>query len=238
MSVIAQPTDLMVGDFGVGQARYEMREVSDATGDEAARLFGPPRWRFSLSSPEPESMSLDQAAAWEAMQLRLRGGINHLEAFDPVRYEPQGTLRGSPRLQAAVAAGATSMTLIGGLPGTLKAADWLQIGTGLGTSQLVKVVITATSSPSTQQTRTWRNSANAVRTWVNSSAAARTWAVTGTISVTFEPPLRLAFAKDTAVTYTRPKGYFKVLNDQPQSSYARGIVGQGGFALDLIEVFN
>lgn len=91
-------------------------------------------------------------------------------------------------------------------PPTLLPGDWLQIGTGVGTSQLVKVVATATEA-----------------------------AQDGTLSVTFEPPLRWAFSSAAVVAWDKPLGYYKQTS-APSWSYRIGRSRkEGGFAVDLLE---
>lgn len=110
MSIVTWPTGLSVpASFTLGQQRYDMTESSDSTGADAARLLGPPRWTVSLRSVE--LMPLADAGLWEAMLLQLRGRVNHLAVYDPVRVAPRGTLRGAPTLNATVSAGATSAVL-------------------------------------------------------------------------------------------------------------------------------
>jgi hypothetical protein len=205
MSVIAMPTTLRIGAVGIGQARYDLVEMSDASGSQASRLFGPPRWRLSLTSPP--SLTLAQAAVWEALLLQLRGGINHLSAWDPVRVQPAGTMRGTLTLSGSHAAGATSITVTGGgsqALTTLKAGDWLQIGVGIGTSQLVKVMA--------------------------DSVANGSGVITG---MAIEPPLRIAFSTATAVAWDRPIAYYKQ-GGTPQWAYGAGRT-QTGFAIDALE---
>lgn len=137
--------NLYIGTFGMQQISYDMMEVSDVTGAEAVRVFGPPRWKVGMASGD--SMTLDQASLWDVLILQLKRGINCLAVWDPVRTLPLGTMRGSPLLSAAVAAGAESITL-NDATGTLKPGDWMQIGTGVGTSQLVKVVAPVTGTGS------------------------------------------------------------------------------------------
>ena len=84
----------------------------------------------------------------------------------------------------------------------LKAGDWLQIGSGVGTSQLVKVTADAQE--------------------VNA----------GTMTVSFEPPLRTAFSAGTAVTWNRPVAYYKQTSS-PQWGYRARM--STGYALDLLE---
>lgn len=184
MSIITLPAGLRIGECSIGQARYDMAEMSDATGHTAARLFGPPRWRVSLRSPQ--ALQFAQAAQWEAVILQLRGGVNHLAVPDPVRQVPQGTMRGTLTLNGAHSAGAVALSVTGGAgqaSTTLKAGDWLQIGTGVGTSQLVKVMADTTANGS------------------------------GVIALTVEPPLRTAFSGGTAVTWNSPLGYYKQVGE-------------------------
>lgn len=112
MAVISLPTGIRLpAECTIGQARYDVVEVSDATGSEAARLLGPPRWRASIRSA---TMTLADAGLWESVLLQLRGRVNHLALWDPVRQRPSGTLRGSGiTLNATASAGATSLVLLG-----------------------------------------------------------------------------------------------------------------------------
>lgn len=204
MAIIAIPTGLRIAECSIGQARYDMVELSDASGHAAARLFGPPRWRVSLRSAP--ALLLPQAAQWEAMLLQLRGGVNHLSVYDPVRQVPQGSMRGTLTLSGAHSAGAVALTVTGGAGQagtTMKTADWLQVGTGLGTSQLVKVMADATANGS------------------------------GVIALTVEPPLRTAFSSGAAVAWNRPLAYYKQA-DAPTWTYGPGLTA-GGYAVDLLE---
>lgn len=84
---------------------------------------------------------------------------------------------GSAILWGAQLEAGTAATAYAGA--TLAAGDWLQLGSGVGTSQLVKVVADATESH------------------------------LGLMLVTFEPPLREDIADATAVTWDRPVAYYK-----------------------------
>jgi hypothetical protein len=232
MSVITMSTTLSVGQASIGQARYDMVEQSETTGTQSVRTLGPPRWSMSLRSRPVQSFT--DAKAWETMVWSLRGRVNHLAAYDPGRPVPQGTYLGAMQLDAAIAAGATSMTINGGTVGTLIAGDWLQIGTGLGTSQLVKVMADATSVPSGSSAFSWTNAG--AFSWTNGGAF--TWNVTGIITVTFEPPARQAFGYGTAVTWDHPVAYYKAQAANNQMSYTPGFVGAGEYSLDLLEAFS
>lgn len=141
MSVILLPASLRIAaDMTIEQRRFDMLESSDATGDTAVRLQAPPRWALSFTGAD--AMSLPAADEWRALLLQLRGAVNVLAAWDIARPVPRGTARGAMQLAAAAAAGATALPISGATPaaGTLLRGDWLQIGTGHGSSQLVSVV--------------------------------------------------------------------------------------------------
>ncbi len=141
MSVIALPANLKYNQYAWGVIDYELQEVSDTTGDSAARILGPSRWSLHFTS-NPD-MDLTEAARWEYLTLKLRGG-NVLAAYDIVRKAPTGTMRGTPTISASVAVGATTMSI--NATGTLSRGDRLGVGTGLGTSQLIIVENDATAS--------------------------------------------------------------------------------------------
>lgn len=138
MTVITLSTTLPLGvGSGLGQRRFDLSGSSESTGAEQGRLLGPPRW--SLQLVQPPNLTLRDAGRWQALLMKLRGKVNRLAAFDPVRVAPAGTLRGSPTITSSIAIGATSLA-ISGTTGTLLQGDLLQLGTGIGTSQLVMVV--------------------------------------------------------------------------------------------------
>ena len=226
------PSDLVVGAATVGQMRYDIIEQSDSTGIQAARLLGPPRWTLALQSLPVQTFA--QAGKWEALIYGARGRVNHIAAYDPGRTLPAGTLRGSPFTSAILAAGATTMTLVGGTAGTLLTGDLLQLSTGLGTSQTVKVMADAASSPAASTAFAWDNAG--VFSWTN--GATFTWSDEGTIAVTFEPPLRAGSVQSTVINYTRPVIYCKAQADNAQGTYVPGYIGQGGYTLDLLEAFS
>lgn len=207
MAVITWPAALRAPiEWTLSQARYDMLESSDATGHLAARLLGPPRWRVALRCGD--AFSLQDAGIYEAMLLQLRGGVNHLAVHDFVRAAPQGSMRGSMTLNGSHAAGATALSVTAGAgqaARTLLAGDWLQLGTGLGSSQLVKVMAAATADGG------------------------------GVISVGIEPPLRTGFAGGTAVVWDKPLGYYKQVGSPQWSYRPGRRYKQSGFALDLLE---
>lgn len=234
MALITYPTGLRVDSFAFGgQVTYDMAETSDATGDTATRMFGPPRWTASISSA---INVITNASKWEGFLLRMRGKVNTLALYDIYCPAPRGTMRGAPFLSAVLAQGATTMTL-NGASGTLLTGDWLQVNSGLGSSQLVKVVADAVSNVPSPATVTWRNSSSAAVTWTNSLGQTVTWSNAGSMTVTFEPPLRQAYAYATPVVWDKPLAYFKSLNQQNASKYVPGLQAKTDYALDLLEVF-
>lgn len=198
-------TSLYIGAFGMQQISYDMVESSDATGSEAIRTFGPPRWKASLAGGT--DMTLAQASMWEALVLQLKRGINCLAIWDPVRPLPQGTMRGTPTLLGAASAGSQTFTLTGST-GTLNVGDWMQVGAGVGTSQLVKLVLSTANTG---------NGAGAL--------------------CTFEPALRIPYAAGTAVTLQYPVFYGRNVNKSVRWDYSAGNMLVNGYALDLMETF-
>jgi hypothetical protein len=204
MAVITLPTNFPLGvGSGMGQARYDLVSRSDPSGAEQARLFGPPRWTLRLV--QPPAMTTAQAGAWLATVARLRGKVNHLAAGNPAQRAPRGTLRGAIVLAGAHALGATTLSIGGTATGTLLQGDLLQVGTGVGTSQLVMVVADVATDG------------------------------VGAASVSIEPPLRTAFASGTSVTWDAPVAYFRTSNEATQWSYGPAAAVVTGMALDLLE---
>lgn len=228
------PADLDLAEFTFGQKRYDLEEVSDSNGYAAARLMAPPRWTIGMRSPR--SMKIAAASKWEVFLIPLRGRVNHLEAWDVMRTAPQGTMRGSLVLAADVAAGATSMTLLGAV-GTLAAADLLQIGSGLGSSQLVKVMGAVSATVLTSAAQTWTDGAANNQAWTDGAGHAQTWSASGTAVVSFEAPTRRAYTRGTVVTWDKPRAYFKAVTESVDWGYASGGPFEGGFAQDFIEAF-
>lgn len=209
MAVITWPAGLVPGPgSGFGQRRYDMSFPSEATGQQQDRLLGPPRWQLSIQQPGVLTPCL--AGQWQAVLLAMRGRVNHLLAPNFGRLQPVGTMRGTLSLAATAAAGATALSVTGGsgqAGATLLAGDLLQVGTGLGTSQVVMVIADATANGS------------------------------GVIALTTEPPLRTSMASATAVAWSRPSAYFKLQNASTAWAYepGGGVPFTTGIALDLLE---
>lgn len=206
MAIIALPTGMTFSAFRIVSRRYDYDEVSEATGNVATRPTGNARWGLSIVSPS--RMNAAQADLWIPMLMKLRGRVNHLEAWDVFRPAPLGTMRGTLTLSSPCAVGATSLFITGGAGQagtTLKARDWLQIGSGLG-SQLVMVTDLSTANGS------------------------------GVVSANIANEMRLAWPAGTAVTWDKPKGYFKLMSEAPGWEYDAGMAdGVSGLELDFLE---
>ena len=206
MAVIAMPTTLILGRQLFRQRRFDLSEVSEVTGKQATRLFGPPKWGMSIGSPSP--LSMEMSAIWEGMLMKLRGSINVLSAWDVNKPVPRGTMRGSPTLLSAAAAGAVSLSITGGgVSTTLKMGDWLQVGAGFGTSQLVKVTDDMVFS------------------------------ITGLGTVFFEPPIRKVIAGGAAVTWNMPLGHYRLAGNEFSWNAVAGAILSEGYGGDFMEDF-
>ncbi|GCL61487.1 hypothetical protein [Pseudaquabacterium pictum] len=102
---------LQLAAYSLGQQRFDYTEQSDGNGHTATRVGAPPRWRVSLRSV-PALLQAD-AARWKALQLGLRGRINHLALWDVTNPQPRGTARGAITTGSALSAGAISAALEG-----------------------------------------------------------------------------------------------------------------------------
>lgn len=133
------PLPLFAGDgSGFGQINYEVRSIAVQTGGVQTRATGLPRYTFKLALPS--QMTQERAGRWRALLMSLRGGVNHLEAYDPAHQFPTGTARLDAQIGGTVK-GAVHLYSSGS--GTLLAGDWMQIGSTIGASQLVMVTADA-----------------------------------------------------------------------------------------------
>lgn len=193
---------------GIGQRRFDLLTQSESGGSQQARLLGPPRWTLRLV--QPDFLTLDEAGLWAALALQLRGRVNVLASWDPARPAPRGTIRGTLTLAAAAAAGATTVSVTGGAgqaAKTVAAGDWFQVGTGLGTSQLLMCTAAATADG------------------------------LGVVSLAFEPPLRQGYASATAVAWDKALAYYRQQTDSTAWTYINNGAMVNGLSLDLLETW-
>lgn len=206
MAIITWPDALMPGPgSGFGQRRYDLTFGSESTGAQQDRVLAPPRWQLSIV--QPSVLRAAAAGQWQAVIISLRGRVNHLLCYNFGRPQPLGTYRGTLTLNANAALGATTASIAGGtVAGTLLRGDLVQIGTGLGTSQVVMCMADATADGA------------------------------GVIGLTFEPPLRTAFTSGAVVAWDKPKTYFKQMASSSVWTYqAAAAPLTTGMGLDLLE---
>lgn len=209
MAIITMPATLRVGPgCRIEQATFEVVSASDVTGSSQARPYGAPHWAMSLVSPA--NLGDTDAGTWKTMLLALYGSVNYLLAFDPSRPAPLGSYRGAPVLASGADAGATSIVIADASQAgaTLVAGDWLQIGAGLGTSQLVMVTAPGTANGS------------------------------GIVTLSIQAPLRMAYLSSTPVAWSRAAGHFRRSPGSARSGWAPTSPGvTQGFAIDLMEAW-
>lgn len=117
------------------QQRMDLTHASPAAGTTQAVTYGLPRWAVTL---EIDRMRDSDIGAMKAVMMKLRGQINQLELWDIGRPKPlSGFVGTSVTLSGTHAVGATTLTLSSSV--TLKAGDWVGVGSGQ-TRQLLMVV--------------------------------------------------------------------------------------------------
>lgn len=211
MAIITLPTALKVGpDCDWGLQHYALVGASESGGSEQVRLLSPSRWVATLKPPEWLSVAAGELAEWQALAAQLRGRVNVLAAWNWSQPAPRGTMRGTLTLSASAAAGATSISVTGGAGQagtTWLAGDMLQVGTGLGTSQLVMVTAPATANGS------------------------------GVAALSIEPPLRDAYTSGTACTWDKPLAYFRGTAQSARWTYGNSGLSASGIVIPLVETW-
>lgn len=146
-----------------------------------------------------------QAGLWKATLLKLRGQTNRMELWDVRRPAPLGTMRGGMVLADAVAQGDETATITAG---SGQAGKTLLAGDmlQLGTGETQQVIMLTDNA---------------------------TADVNGEIVITFQAPVRNAFAAGEAVIWDRPKALFRRTDPDSQWNYEPRVAR--GFAMTLIE---
>jgi len=92
--------------------------------------FGLPgaRWTCSVHVPADTVASLRERRQLEMLKLQLKGGANRLLLWNLLTPAPLGTMRGTPTVNGAVAAGATSLAITGAAGTTLLRGDRIGVG--------------------------------------------------------------------------------------------------------------
>lgn len=136
-----------------------------------------PLWKAAVNF---DMLDHTEAGAYQSLLMQLNGARNTLELWNLGRPVPLGTMRGSPALNSAVAAGASTLPLTnaGQAGTTLKAGDYLGLGAGY-TQQVVMVLADVT---------------------LDGSALA---------AVSISPSVRFAQASGAVVVWSQPKALFR-----------------------------
>lgn len=200
MSVITFPSTLNLARMTWGTRRRDVVFTSPF-GSQAVEISGP-LWEITINPPPALEAN---SGAWKALTMQLAGKVNQLAIWDMNRPEPIGTMRGTMTLNADIAQGATSMSIIAsGQAGTTLVNGDL-IGIGTGTQQQVVMV---TNNPTADGS--------------------------GIIAVNFAPWVRNAFAGGYAVTWSKPAALFRMVQSSADWEYGPGRVTSSG-AIALVE---
>jgi len=208
MAVITIPDGLLLGpECGWGQVRYDQVDESEADGSSDVRVRGRPRWTVTLVPPQKLRQGAE-AQKWESMMLGLKGKTNVLAAYDPVRPQPASGTWANGTVSVDVPAGNSFFYFSspGTAPGTqISIGDKIQIGTGFGTSELVRVTANATL------------------------------AIAHDVGVNFDPPLRNSYVVGAVVTLVKPVAYFGSTGDRVSWSYDRTGLMVKGYSFSGLE---
>ncbi|HQS59725.1 MAG: hypothetical protein B7Y56_03005 [Gallionellales bacterium 35-53-114] len=144
MSIITFPSTLKVSGSRWAQVRRDLA-FSGPFGSQATELDGP-LWEVMIGAPD---MLERDAGEWQALLMLMRGQTNQLALWNHGRSAPRGTMRGTMTLNTAAAQGAVALSIIAATEAatTLKAGDYLGLGTGV-TQQVVMVTADATANGS------------------------------------------------------------------------------------------
>lgn len=199
MSVITWPAGLYPQKMTFQQRRNDIEFRAVGFGAQAHEMSAP-LWEIMIALPATFKDGDSEAGQWKSLMMKLKGKINQLAMYDPVRPAPLGTMRGTMTLSTGILQGATSMSIdagVGQAGKTFKAGDPLGLGSGT-TQQVVIVTDDATANGS------------------------------GIISVNFEPPIRSAFSLGASVTWDKPCALFRAVESPAKWDYTGGTVVAGG----------
>lgn len=114
----------------IGIESIELRAVNAVATSQSPFTYkqqiishGGQKWEASVTIP---SVHRDKAAQWKAMLVGLKGPVGTFLLGDPDYATPQGTISGTPKLFGN--AGDETATVV--MTGTLKAGDYIQLGSG------------------------------------------------------------------------------------------------------------
>ena len=126
MTIVSIPAGMLVKRQDFGTLDFDLDFSGGDGGGSQVVVNGPPRWTCSLASDD--LLDLDQAAAWRAFILALKGRVNFLAIYDILNPVPRGTLRGAPTMAITAPAGADTLQILAGsvqAGKTLRLGDWI-----------------------------------------------------------------------------------------------------------------
>ena len=120
---LATPTSIGIESIELRAVNAVATSQSPFTYKQQIISHGGQKWEASVSIP---SVHRDKAAQWKAMLVGLKGPVGTFLLGDPDYATPQGTISGSPTLTGN--AGDETASVV--MTGTLKAGDYIQLGSG------------------------------------------------------------------------------------------------------------
>ena len=120
---LATPTSIGIESIELRAVNAVATSQSPFTYKKQIISHGGQKWEASVSIP---SVHRDKAAQWKALLVGLKGPVGTFLLGDPDYATPQGTVSGSPTLTGN--AGDETVSVV--MTGTLKAGDYIQLGSG------------------------------------------------------------------------------------------------------------
>ena len=134
---LSTPTTIGIESISLRAVNAVTTSQSPFTYKQQVVAFGGQRWEASVSIP---SVRRDLAADWKAMLLALKGPIGTFLLGDPDYATPRGDVT-----SCVLSGNAGDETVTVVMTGTLKAGDYIQLGSGLN-SRLHQVLVDKTGS--------------------------------------------------------------------------------------------
>ena len=136
---LATPTSIGIESIELRAVNAVAVSQSPFTYKQQVISHGGQKWEASVSIP---SVHRDKAAQWKALLVGLKGQVGTFLLGDPDYITPQGTVS-SCTLSGS--AGDETVTVV--MTGTLKAGDYIQLGSG-ATAKLHQVIVDQNGSGS------------------------------------------------------------------------------------------
>ncbi|MBP3955388.1 hypothetical protein J8F10_08855 [Gemmata sp. G18] len=133
MPTIDMPTSPGISVSRFGLETNTRRFESPETKASQRMVLGGARWIATYSLPP---MKRDKAANWQAFLLKLEGGANTFNAYDPDAVNPRGSAGGAPLVKGAGQTG--NSLLVDGCPASV--TGWLLPGDYIGVNGEMKMV--------------------------------------------------------------------------------------------------